>query len=32
MKGKDAKTGEIKTYTLIPGDTIYDVAKKFNYF
>lgn len=32
MRGRDTKTREIKTYIINPGDTIYEVGKKFGYF
>ena len=30
-KNRDYLTGEIKTYTVIPGDTLHEVAGEFNY-
>lgn len=32
MKGKDAQTGEIKIYTITPGDSVRGVGKKFGWF
>jgi len=32
MRGRDSKTGEIKTYVINPKDTVYEVGKKFGYF
>ncbi len=32
IKGKDAQTGEVKTRTVVAGDTTFDVAKAFHYF
>jgi predicted nuclease of predicted toxin-antitoxin system len=32
LRARDAETREIKTMTIQPGDTIYKVGKKFNYF
>ena len=31
IRGRDYLTGEIKTYTVIPGDTLSKVADEFNY-
>lgn len=32
IRGRDAETGDIKTYTVIPGDTLLsEVAEAFNY-
>ncbi len=32
MHGRDAKTREIKTYVINPGDTVDKIGKKFGYF
>jgi predicted nuclease of predicted toxin-antitoxin system len=32
IKGRDAKTGEIKIHIIVPGDTLNEVAKFFGYF
>ena len=32
MRGRDAKTREIKTITILPGDTLAKIANEFHYF
>jgi len=32
MRGRDAKTIQLRTITIMPGDTVRDVAESFHYF